>query len=129
MQALQATWDADVGNQTDALRTRIENAQAAYESALSSQRTLELRIDVDQQTQADAVGKAETALQEAVANLNAALLGPDALNVETTRTALAVAEAELTDAEAALALLRAPDPDDVLAAQAAVLSAKLRRGG
>lgn len=124
LQELQAIWDADVGNQTDALRTRIENAQAAYESALSSQRTLELRIDVDQQTQVDAVGKAETALQEAVANLNAALLGPDALNVETTRTALAVAEAELTDAEEALALLRAPDPDDVLAAQAAVLSAR-----
>ena len=126
LQALQAIWDDDVGNQTELLKTQIENATAAFDSARANQNAIELQIELDQETQADTVAKAEETLSDNVANLNFALLGPDALKMETTAAALTLAEAELADAEEKLAdLLDGPDSDDVLAAQAAILAAQM----
>ncbi len=126
LQALQAIWDDDVGNQTELLKTRIENATAAFDSARANQNAIELQIELDQETQADTVAKAEEILTDDVANLNFALLGPDALKVETTATALTLARTELADAKEKLTdLLDGPDPDDVLAAQAAILGAQM----
>ena len=126
LQALQAIWDDDIGNQTEHLQTQIENATAAYDSARANQNAIQLQIELDQETQADTVAKAEETLTDNVTNLNFALLGPDALKVETTAAALTLARTELADAEEKLAdLLDGPDADDVLAAQAAILGAQM----
>ncbi|MEK7787183.1 MAG: HlyD family efflux transporter periplasmic adaptor subunit, partial [Chloroflexota bacterium] len=122
-QDAQAKYD-ESNNKTELLN-RLEQARATYESALSQQQTLELRINTDKANKEDSVEDAQEKYDDAVANLNAALVGPDELKLATAQAKVAVAEANLADAQDKLnKLLNGADPDDIAAAEARVLAAQ-----
>lgn len=122
-QDAQARYD-ESNNKTELLN-RLEQARAAYESALSQQQTLELKINTDKANKDDALEEAQDKYDDAVANLNAALQGPDANKLAIAKAKVAVAEANLADARDKLnELLNGADPDDIAAAEARVLAAQ-----
>jgi len=118
-QNLQAKWDA--GDHSDFLQRALESSRAAYQSALDNQLALELRINTDVANKDAAVTDAQQSYDQAVANLNAALRGPDAIKLAVTQANVAVAEANLADAQDQLnRLLNGADPDDITVAQVQV---------
>jgi len=103
----------------------LNNAQKAYQKAWDAFQTAKLKYDTNVANQTDDVRNARQDYDQAVANLNAALAGPDALKVQTTQAAVEVAEADLADKQETLnKLLNGADPKDIAAAQANVLSAQ-----
>ncbi len=122
-QDAQARYD-ESNNKTELLNI-LEQTRAAYESALSQQQTLELRINTDKANKEDTVEEAQVKYEDAVANLNSALLGPDANKLAIAKAKVAVAEANLAEAQDKLdQLLNGADPDDIAAAEARVLAAQ-----
>lgn len=103
----------------------LNNAQKAYQKAWDAFQTAKLKYDTNVANQTDDVRNAQQDYDQAVANLNAALAGPDALKVQTKQAAVEVAEADLADKQETLnKLLNGADPKDIAAAQAKVLSAQ-----
>lgn len=122
-QDLKARYDASNGDTM--LYNAMQSAEAAYQAALSQQQTLELRIGTDKANKDSAVTKAQAQYDDAVANLNAALRGPDANRLAITRAKVAVAEAALADAQVKLdRLIHGADPDDIASATARVQAAQ-----
>lgn len=118
-QNLQAKWDA--GDHSDFLQRALESAHAAYQSALDNQLALELRINTDVANKEAAVADAQQSYDQAAANLDAALRGPDAIRLAVAQANVAVAEASLADAQDQLnRLLNGADPDDITVAQVQV---------
>lgn len=110
-------------------RVRVENelnnAQNTYQTAWDAYQTALLKLDLTTSNVADDVVAAQEDYGRAVANLNAALAGPDALTLKAAQDAVAVAEADLADKQETLnELLNGADPDDLAAAQANVMAAQ-----
>jgi HlyD family secretion protein len=99
----------------------VQSTQSAYQSALDKKTQLELRINSDQANQADAVKTAQKNYDDAVANLNSAVRGPDATKLTQAQADAAVAQSNLTDAQDKLSHLQnGAKPEDILAAQVRV---------
>ncbi len=101
---LKAKLDANPGNLE--LQDKVEQAYNTYQSKLNDQLTLQLRISTDQASKQAAVADAQEAYDNAVANLDNALKGPDAIKVSLAQAQADVAQADLAQAEAKLAELR-----------------------
>jgi len=122
-QHLQALWDA--GDHGDALKKALELAQAAYQRVLDSKTQLELRIQTSQANQNQQVKDAQKAYDDAVANLNSALAGPDKDRLAVAQANQKLAVAALADAQAqADKLSGGPDPALLAAAQARLSAAQ-----
>ncbi len=118
-QNYQAKWDA--GDHSDRMYKLVQATQSAYQSALDKKTQLELRIHTDTANQGDAVKTAQKNYDDAVSNLNAALLGPDALKLAQSQADYSVAKSNLADAQDKLSHLKnGPKPEDILAAQVRV---------
>lgn len=102
----------------------LNNAQKEYQRTWDAYQTVLLQYNLTTANQADDVKTAQEDYDQAVANLNAAKLGPDALKLQAAQDAVAVAEADLADKQDALNTLNNPDPNDVITAQAAVMAAQ-----
>ncbi len=108
-----------------ARENELNNAQKAYQTAWDAYQTAKLQYDMNVASQTDTVETAQSDYDDAVANLNAALLGPDALELKAAQDAVAVAEADLADKQATLdKLINGADRNDVAEAQATVLAAQ-----
>src|SRR5260221_13959054 len=115
----QAKWDA--GDHSDTRYKLVQATQSAYQSALDKKTQLELRIHSDQANKADAVKSAQKNYDDALANLNSAIRGPDATKLAQARADFSVATSNLTDAQDALNHLKnGAKPEDILAAQVRV---------
>lgn len=109
----------------DRYERQLTSAQNNYQAAVYAFDEAKIRYDLAAATQDNSLGDAQQSYEQAVANLNAALAGPDALTVQTAQATAAVAEATLADAQDALdKLLNGADPNEVAAAQAKVLIAQ-----
>ncbi len=103
----------------------LNNAQKEYQRAWDAYQTALLDYSLTTANQSDDVTTAQEDYDQAVANLNAAKLGPDALKLQTARAAVAVAEADLADKQETLDKLQnEPDQNDVISAQAAIMAAQ-----
>jgi HlyD family secretion protein len=100
-------------------------AQQAYQTADNNYQAALLKFQNNTVNQADSVAKAQKKYDDAVANLNSALQGPDQNKLAIAKSKVAVAEASLADAQNKLdKLTKGADPKDVAAAQARVLAAE-----
>ena len=118
-QDAQAKWDT--GDHSDRNYKLVQATQSAYQQALDKKTQLELRINNDGANQADAVKTAQKAYDDAVANLNGALLGPDAIKLAQAQADAGVAQSNLADAKDKLSHLQnGAKPEDILAAQVRV---------
>ncbi|MBM4425478.1 MAG: efflux RND transporter periplasmic adaptor subunit [Chloroflexi bacterium] len=103
----------------------LNAAQNNYQRALDAYLTAKLRYETTVANQADDVVKSQDKYETAVANLNAALLGPDANKLAIAQAKVAVADANLAEAQKKLdELLNGPAPEDAQAAQARVMAAQ-----
>ncbi|MEK7324000.1 MAG: biotin/lipoyl-binding protein, partial [Chloroflexota bacterium] len=68
----------DASNEKTEYLALLRQAEAAYNNALANQQTVVLRVQTDQANKDNALKKAQDKYEQAVANLNAAQLGPDA---------------------------------------------------
>ncbi len=118
----QAKYDASNGAQD--LKDAMDLAYNAYQTQLDKQTTLELRINTDKANKTDAVNKAQSQYDTAVANLNAAQKGPDPVKLAAAQANVAVAQANLANAQKQLDQLTNPDPNDIAAAKARILAAQ-----
>jgi HlyD family secretion protein len=126
-QDAQANLDADPGNQR--LQEAATKAWSDYQAQADKQAQRQLRIQVDKENKGNVVAQAQTAYDKAVANLQYAQQGPDALRLAQRQADVAVAEAKLADAQKRLAdLLNGGNPDDVAAARARVQAAQAAVG-
>ncbi len=99
----------------------LDGLKLAYDNAFGQQLTYELRINTDKANKAAAVDDAQKKYDDAVANLNYAQLGPDAVKVALAQAKVAVAEASLADAQDKLTTLQTgPKENDVKSAQVRV---------
>ncbi len=118
-QNFQAKWDG--GDHSDRMYQLVQSTQSAYQSALDKKTQLELRIKSDQANQADAVKTAQKNYDDAVANLNSAVRGPDAIKLAQAQADAAQAQSNLADAQDKLSHLKnGAKPEDILAAQVRV---------
>ncbi|MGH2524240.1 MAG: HlyD family secretion protein, partial [Anaerolineales bacterium] len=120
-------WQAeyDKSNNSQELFDIKEQARAAYQAALDQQLALQLTIDTAKANQANAVGKAQERYDDAVANLNAALRGPDADKLALAQAKEALAQATLADAQAKYAKVQSgPDPAQLQLAEARLAAAQ-----
>ncbi len=100
----------------------LNSAQKAYQTAWDAYQTAKLAQGTSVANQSADVKTAQEGYDQAVANLNAALAGPDKLKVADKQAALEVAQADLTDKQDTLnKLLNGADPNDIAAAEAKVL--------
>lgn len=90
----------------DRISMTLDDARDAYNDALNRVRELELQIDQANRNNADAIGNAQEAAEDAKANLAAALAGPDSADVAQYGARVEKARATLAAAEALLADLR-----------------------
>ncbi len=103
----------------------LNTAQKEYQKAWDAFQTAKLRYEINVANQADDVTTAQEEYDRAAANLNAALAGPDTLELQTAQATVAVARAVLADKQETLnELLNGADPQDIAAAEANVLSAQ-----
>ncbi|HLB50052.1 MAG TPA: efflux RND transporter periplasmic adaptor subunit [Anaerolineales bacterium] len=103
----------------------LNGAQNNYQRAYDAFQTAKLKYDTTVANQADDVVKAQDKYEDAAANLNAALRGPDANKLAIAQAKVAVAEANLADAQDKLnRLVNGADPKDIEAAQARVMAAQ-----
>jgi len=122
-QNLQAKWDA--GDHGDALKTMLDLAQSAYQTALDTQTQLQLRIQSDQANRAQSVKDAQKTYDDAVRNLASAQRGPDADKLALAQANQKLAAAALADAQAhADKLSHGPDPEVLALAQARLAAAQ-----
>jgi HlyD family secretion protein len=121
-QDLQAKWDA--GDHSDRMYNQLQSAQSAYQSALDKKTQLELRIQSDQANKDATVKTAQKNYDDAVANLNYALKGPDAIKLAQAQADVAVAKSNLADAQDKLNHLKnGAKAEDILSAQVKVQAA------
>jgi HlyD family secretion protein len=119
----KAKYDSSNGAQD--VKDAMDQAWNAYQSRLNDQLALQLRIGTDQANKQDTVAKAQKAYDDAVANLNSALKGPDPVKLAQAQAKMTVAEASLADAQSKLnTLLNGADPNDIAAAQVRVQAAQ-----
>jgi HlyD family secretion protein len=110
-QHLQAVYTA---NPSDQNLTAVNNAYNDWKVLDDKQAQRQLTFQTDQANKNAAVGTAQTAYNQAVANLNSAKAGPDAATVALDRQNLTVAQATLAQAKTDLATLKAgADPAKV----------------
>ncbi len=103
----------------------LNEAEKTYQRAWDAYQTAVLKYNLGVANQTDDVQKAQEKYDQAVANLNAALRGPDALKLQTAQSKVAVAEAALADTRDKLdKLVNGADPNDVAAAQARIMAAQ-----
>jgi HlyD family secretion protein len=122
-QDAQAKLDANSGSLE--LQEAARKAWSDYQARADQQAARQLRIQTDQANKDHAVLKAQQAYDTAVANLNAALQGPNADRLAVAQASVAVAEAALDDAQAKLdRLLNGADPADIAAAEARIQAAQ-----
>ncbi len=115
----------DASNEKTEYLALLRQAEAGYNNALAAQQTIILRVQTDQANKDNALKKAQDKYEQAVANLNAAQLGPDANKLAIAQAKVAVAEAALADAQDKLdKLLNGADPDDIAVAQAKLQAAQ-----
>jgi HlyD family secretion protein len=101
------------------------DAQQQYNDAMAALRVAEINYEQAATHSRQAVERAQSDLDTAVANLAAAQNDPDAIRLAQRQAALAVAEASLAEAEKSLAELQAgPDADDLAAARVRVQMAQ-----
>jgi HlyD family secretion protein len=106
-------------------RMSLADAEEQYNAAVNALRVAEINYEQAVASGQDAIKGAQEALDDAVANLAAAQRDPDALDLAQKRAALAVAEANLAEAEETLETLgNGADPDDVAAAENRILAAR-----
>lgn len=104
----------------------LNAAKNNYQTAWDNYQAAKLKYETTVANQADDVVKAQDKYDDAVANLNAALAGPDANKLAIAQAKVAVADANLVDAQDKLnKLLNGADPKDVAAAQARVMAAQV----
>jgi multidrug efflux pump subunit AcrA (membrane-fusion protein) len=119
----KAKYDASNGSQE--LKDAMDQAWNAYQSKLDDQMALQVRISTDQANKADQAAKAQEAYDQALANLNKALKGPDADKLALAQANVALAEATLKDAQTRAAKLQSgPDPDQLKLAEARITTAE-----
>jgi HlyD family secretion protein len=107
------------------MQNALKEAENKYLAQLDKQLTLELRIHTDQANKTDAVAKAQDKYDTALANLNAALAGPDATKLAQAQAKVAVAEANLVEAQSKLdELNNGADPNDLASATARLQAAQ-----
>jgi HlyD family secretion protein len=107
----------------------LDGLKLAYDNAFGQQLTYELRVNTDKANKSAAVDSAQKKYNDAVANLNYAQLGPDAVKVALAQAKVTVAEASLADAQDKLATLQAgPKENDVKSAQVRVQVAQATLG-
>jgi RND family efflux transporter MFP subunit len=117
-QNLQAQYEA---NPIPENATAAQNAYSDYKVLADKQAQRQLTFQSDQEAKGQTLTQAQSAYTTAVANLNAALAGPDPAKVALTQQQLAVAQANYDQAQDALAKLRAgPSAADVAAAKARI---------
>ncbi len=120
---LKAKLDKEPGNLD--LKDKVEQAYNDYQSRLNDQLALELRIQTDQANQDDAVAKAQERYDEAQANLNKALKGPDTVKLALAQAKMTMAQATLNDAQAEYAKVQnGPDPEKLALAEARLSTAQ-----
>jgi HlyD family secretion protein len=118
-QNYQAKWDA--GDHSDLMYKLVQSSQSAYQSALDKKTQLELRIHSDEANKGAALKTAQKNYDNAVANLNSAIRGPDATKLAQAQADVAVAKSNLADAQDTLSHLKnGAKPEDILAAQVRV---------
>lgn len=99
-------------------RMSLADVEDAYTASLNAYQIAQINYDQGLTNSQTAVENAQEALDDALANLAAAKIGPEADELATKQVAVVVAEATLTDAQTKLAELQnGPDPDDVAAAE------------
>jgi HlyD family secretion protein len=117
-QDLQAKYDADP---SDTNKTAAQNAYSDYKVLADKQSQRQLTFSSDQEAKNQTLTQAQSTYTTAVANLNAALAGPDPAKVALTTQQLAVAQAKLQADKDALTTLQAgPTAADVAAAKAKI---------
>lgn len=100
----------------------LNNAQKNYQTASDAYQAAKLQQDTNAANESATVKDAQDSYNDAVANLNAALAGPDADLVAQKQAAVDVAQADLDDKKDTLdKLVNGADPNDIAAAEAAVL--------
>ncbi len=100
-------------------------AQNDYQTALDAYLTAKLKYETSLANQTDSTDKAQNKYEDAVANLNAALAGPDANKLAIAQAKVAVTQAALAEAQDKLnKLLNGADPKDIASAQARVQAAQ-----
>lgn len=119
-------WQAEYDkNPSDELLDVVEQTRAAYQAALDNQLALELTINTDKANKTDAATEAQERYDDAVANLNSALVGPNAIKLALAQSNVALAEATLTDAQANWEKVQAgPDAALVALAEARLTTAQ-----
>jgi HlyD family secretion protein len=117
-QNLQAKYEA--APNPDSLQ-KAQNAYNDYKVLADKQAQRQLTFQSDQESKNSTVGTAQTAYDQAVANLNAAQAGPDIATVQLDQQQLMVAQANLVQAKTDLANLKAsPTITDVTSARAKI---------
>ena len=106
------------------LQDAVDRAYTNYQIQLNNQLAIELRMSTDQANKTAAVTKAQDSYNTAVANVSAAQKGPDQSKLALANVNVAVAQANLAVAQQKLEQLSNPDPRDISAAQARVLTAQ-----
>ena len=120
---LKAKLDKEPGNLD--LKDKVEQAYNDYQSRLNDQLALELRIQTDQANKEDAVAKAQERYDEAQADLNKALKGPDTVKLALAQAKMTMAQAALNDAQAEYAKVQnGPDPEKLALAEARLSTAQ-----
>ena len=120
---LKAKLDKEPGNLD--LKDKVEQAYNDYQSRLNDQLALELRIQTDQANKEDAVAKAQERYDEAQADLNKALKGPDTVKLALAQAKATMAQAALNDAQAEYAKVQnGPDPEKLALAEARLSTAQ-----
>jgi HlyD family secretion protein len=87
----------------DRISMTLNDAQDAYNDALNRVRELELQIDQANRNNTQVIADAQEAVDDAKANLAAALAGPDSADVAQYQARVEKAQAALSAAEALLA--------------------------
>jgi HlyD family secretion protein len=117
-QNLQAKYEA---NPIPENATAAQNALSDYKVLADKQAQRQLTFQSDQEAKGQTLGQAQSAYSTAVANLNAALAGPDPARVALTTQQLAAAQAKRqTDQDALTKLQAGPSAADVAAAKAKI---------
>ena len=118
----QAEYDKSPGPE---LLDIVQQTRAAYQAALDNQLALELVINTDKANKTDAASEAQESYDDAVANLNAALAGPNAVKLALAQSNVTLAQATLTDAQADWDKVRTgPDATLITLAKARIATAQ-----
>jgi multidrug efflux pump subunit AcrA (membrane-fusion protein) len=124
----RAEWQSALGQQEECHcidQKILEALKVAYDNAYGQQLTYELRLTTDQANAQAIAGDAQEAYDDAAANLNSALAGPNATKLALAQANVSLFQAALDDAQADLAKVQSgPDPALVTLAEARIATAQ-----